>query len=163
MPDKRKITAAEAISLLNDGDYIHTFRTATGMLLGCDWSRESIIEAITQFESTLELTGETARGMNHGIALLDNTGPLFIETDKERIDQFDPPDLPKPFCTGCNKPADEIEEYIEAAAESDMTVDEFVRDQEGTYNHENGHLLCTECYIKAGMPAVPHPGRWVAP
>ena len=55
------------------------------------------------------------------------------------------------------------EEYIEAAAESDMSVDEFVRDQEGTYNHENGHLLCTDCYIKAGMPAVPYPGRWVAP
>jgi hypothetical protein len=67
------------------------------------------------------------------------------------------------ICTGCNRPADEIEEYIEAAAEEDMTPDDYVKSEEGTYNRANGHFLCTDCYIAAGMPAVPHPGRWVAP
>lgn len=69
-----------------------------------------------------------------------------------------------PFCTGCNKPASEIEEYIEAAKENEMTIDEYVKSEEGTYNPSNGHLLCTSCYIKAGMPANPYPQpNWVAP
>jgi len=57
-----------------------------------------------------------------------------------------------PICTGCNKTADEIQEYIESAEESDMTVEEYVRSEEGTYNPTNGHFLCTDCYIVAGMP-----------
>ena len=70
----------------------------------------------------------------------------------------------RPFCTGCNKFAYEIEEYIELAKEEEMNVDDFVRSEEGTYNKENGHFLCTDCYIKAGMPANPYPQpNWVAP
>ena len=68
------------------------------------------------------------------------------------------------ICTGCNKTADELEEYIEAAKENDMTVEQYVREEEGTYNPENGHFLCTTCYINAGMPSNPYPGKnWVAP
>jgi len=69
-----------------------------------------------------------------------------------------------PFCTGCNKPATEIEEYVIGAAENDMEVNEYVIDQEGTYNHDNGHFLCTSCYIEAGMPSTPvgHSG-WITP
>lgn len=67
------------------------------------------------------------------------------------------------ICTGCNKTADELPEYIEGAAEAEMTVEQYVREEEGTYNPENGHFLCTDCYIKAGMPSLPYPKRWVAP
>jgi hypothetical protein len=72
--------------------------------------------------------------------------------------------LPIPFCTGCQKYASEIDEYIEGASDNDMTIDDFVREEEGTYNPFNGHFLCTDCYIKAGMPAAPvgRPG-WIAP
>lgn len=58
----------------------------------------------------------------------------------------------KPICVGCNKTASELEEYIEAAKEDETTPDEFVRTGEGTYNHRNGHFLCTDCYIAADMP-----------
>lgn len=68
-----------------------------------------------------------------------------------------------PICTGCNKRPDEIEEYIEAAKENDMTADEYVREEEGTYNSANGHFLCTNCYIAAGMPARDYPDTWSAP
>lgn len=68
-----------------------------------------------------------------------------------------------PICTGCNKTADELDEYIEAAQDVGMTIEQYVREEEGTYNPENGHFLCTNCYIKAGMPSKPHPERWVAP
>jgi len=66
------------------------------------------------------------------------------------------------ICTGCNKKPDEIEEYVELAEEENVTPDEYVKHEEGTYNNRNGHFLCTSCYIKAGMPSLPWPSRWVA-
>lgn len=68
---------------------------------------------------------------------------------------------PDPICVGCKKRPDEIEEYIEIAKIEEMTPDQFVRSEEGTYNRANGHFLCTDCYAKAGMPSTPR--GWVAP
>ena len=69
----------------------------------------------------------------------------------------------KPLCTGCNKHPEQIEEFIESAAEEGISPDDFVRTEEGTYNPANGHFLCTDCYIRAGMPSLPHPQCWKAP
>jgi hypothetical protein len=69
----------------------------------------------------------------------------------------------KPICTGCNKTPDEIQEYIECAEDEEMTPDDYVRSEEGTYNPSNGHFLCTDCYIEAGMPSKPYPDKWIAP
>ena len=66
-----------------------------------------------------------------------------------------------PLCVGCDKRPDELEEYIEHAAIEEMTPDEYVRQEEGTYNPENGHFLCTACYVRAGMPSSPR--GWTAP
>lgn len=71
-----------------------------------------------------------------------------------------------PFCPKCRRFGRNIPEYIEAVADLDdggteMTVDEYIRDQEGTYNPNNGHFLCTDCYIKAGMPSTPL--GWMCP
>lgn len=67
----------------------------------------------------------------------------------------------EPLCIGCNKHPGEIEEYVEIAKEEKMTPDDFVREEEGTYNPDNGHFLCTTCYARAGMPSSPR--GWVAP
>ena len=64
-------------------------------------------------------------------------------------------------CIGCGKTPDEIGEYITAAHDAETTPDQFVVMFEGTYNSENGHFTCTECYIKMGMPTSP--SGWVAP
>jgi hypothetical protein len=69
--------------------------------------------------------------------------------------------IDRPICTGCNKHPDKIEEYIEMAENEEMTPDEYVRHEEGTYNRANGHFLCTMCYIRAGQPSSPR--GWVAP
>lgn len=37
----------------------------------------------------------------------------------------------------------------------------YVLMEEGTLNPNNGHFLCDDCYIKAGMPSAP--GGWVCP
>lgn len=65
------------------------------------------------------------------------------------------------LCIGCGKQPDEIEEYVEMGKAEDMSPDEFVRREEGTLNRDNGHFLCTECYVAAGMPS--NPFGWVAP
>lgn len=67
-----------------------------------------------------------------------------------------------PMCRYCLKSPSEIEEYIEAAKDCDMTPTDYVRSEEGTYNPANGHFACTDCYIAIGMPSSPGKG-WVAP
>lgn len=81
-------------------------------------------------------------------------------------------DLPEPICIGCNRRPEEISEYVQEAADANEyraskdlpaneTPDSFVRREEGTYNPDNGHFVCTDCYIKAGQPSSP--GGWIAP
>ena len=67
----------------------------------------------------------------------------------------------RPFCPACKKHPDELAEYVDAAADAGMTPDEYVISEEGTYNAENGHFLCTPCYFDRGMPSSP--GGWTCP
>lgn len=66
-----------------------------------------------------------------------------------------------PICTYCGKRPHQLEEYIVAAAYLEMTPDEYVREEEGTYNISNGHFACTDCYIAIGQPSSRE--GWVAP
>lgn len=66
---------------------------------------------------------------------------------------------PKPFDPKCNRTPDQIREYIDAASVEQMTPDQYVESEEGTYNPENGHFLCTSCYIAVGMPTSPQGWR----
>lgn len=66
-----------------------------------------------------------------------------------------------PICIGCHKNPDQIEEYIKMGELEDMTPNDYVREEEGTYNRKNGHFVCTNCYIEMGMPSSPT--GWIAP
>lgn len=55
-------------------------------------------------------------------------------------------------CIVCKKMPHELEEYVQVAEVNECTPAEVVVDEEGTYNRENGHFWCTECYISIGMP-----------
>ncbi len=80
MSDERVfLTADEAIAMLPDGDDIHTFRNPNGMIIGADWRRDTLIAAIRSVHE-IELAGETATRMNHGLAIHDEHGLLFIAT-----------------------------------------------------------------------------------
>jgi hypothetical protein len=73
---------------------------------------------------------------------------------------------PQPYCTGCDRTPEEIEEYVLAGEESGLTPTEYVVQEEGTLNPANHHFLCTDCYIEAGMPTrdMDQHGRgWYAP
>lgn len=73
------------------------------------------------------------------------------------------PDMPKPFDPMCGKFAADMEDldyYIREAEDDDREItpemrERFVRSEEGTYNPENGHFLCNQCYIVAGTPSSP--------
>ena len=92
--EKRYITANEAIALLPEGEYIHTFIESGIALIGADWLREEVIDLIGKSDC-LELTGGMARSMNHGLAIYNHDAKmqsdiLFVETDMEKLQALDP-------------------------------------------------------------------------
>ena len=44
---------------------------------------------------------------------------------------------------------------------TDAMVRQWIWDNEGTINRENGHFACTDCYIRIGQPSSSR--GWVAP
>lgn len=77
--DKELLTAVEAIALLPDGDSIHVFLNPGGMLIGADWSRESIHKLIADAES-LEVGGDQCIQMGHGLVAKHKGRHHFIES-----------------------------------------------------------------------------------
>lgn len=68
----------------------------------------------------------------------------------------------EPICMGCKKSPSEIQEYIDMVIAGEAaSPEQYVREEEGTYNPANGHFLCTACYIDAGMPSSSR--GWVCP
>ena len=83
------ITAEQAVSILPDGEHIHTFINGGLGLCGADWSRADIIDKLNKSDK-IELTGEMAKSMKHGIAAYNDTAKyqselLFIETDMGKL------------------------------------------------------------------------------
>lgn len=70
----------EAVSMLPDGDMIHTFRCDNfNMLFGCDMDRSKIVELIQTIGA--ELSGPMATAMHHGIHIKHGGGNgLFVAT-----------------------------------------------------------------------------------
>lgn len=84
MGNKREFIDYEtAVSMLPDKEEIHTFRqSAMGVLLGADWGRKDILELLSKHQ--VELAGETATGMNHGLVVRDGIGFVFVETRNKK-------------------------------------------------------------------------------
>ena len=92
--ERRFITAKEAVNLLPSGDTIHTFYNEPFGLIGADWDRTDILQKLIESDK-IEITGEMARSMSHGLAVYNDdteyqSEVLFIETDKVKLDEFDP-------------------------------------------------------------------------
>jgi len=79
---RQYLTYDEAVALLPDGEDIHTFLNPNGTLLGADWPRQKILEALRAGKP--ELSGMLASRMNHGITMWrEGGGFLFIATRKK--------------------------------------------------------------------------------
>ena len=86
---KAYITTEQALSVLPDGDTVHTFYNPGFGLVGADWSKEDITDKLRRSD-IIELTGPAARGMGHGICAYNKdtkcqSDILFAETDEERL------------------------------------------------------------------------------
>jgi len=60
------VTKEQLIDLLPPGDKVHTFIEKGPMLIGADWSREKIVNAIARADR-FGISGVLARGFGHGI------------------------------------------------------------------------------------------------
>lgn len=82
------LTAEQAEQLLPEGDTVHTFYNNGPMLTGADWSRNEIIDKLKHSDH-IELTGESARAMKHGMCAYNDgaklSNVLFIETVEEKV------------------------------------------------------------------------------
>jgi|APSaa5957512576_1039674.scaffolds.fasta_scaffold177870_2 hypothetical protein len=85
------LTLEQALSVLPDGEYIHTFRGGGTMMLGANWPRKAITEALEGADAIM-LTGPVARSMKHGMCI-DDCGMLAIATDADKLDTIDPPEI----------------------------------------------------------------------
>jgi len=78
--ERRVLSKEEALAMLPFKKHVHTFRQAGPILIGADWDRKAILDALDKFE--FELTGEQAQSMGHGMAFCDTNGWVFVETIK---------------------------------------------------------------------------------
>jgi hypothetical protein len=101
---------------------------------------------------------------------------IDIDEARRRWDVMHDPayctDTPEdPICIGCTKKPEALDEYVDAVVSElapgetydDQDVKRYVIQNEGTYNPQNGHFMCTDCYIINGQPSRPAPDHWVAP
>lgn len=73
-----------------------------------------------------------------------------------------------PFCPACQRQAHEIPDVKMFAKENGLTPEEFVRQEEGTYNPSSEHFLCDRCFIVVESAhgyrlTGPNDTRWVCP
>lgn len=81
-PDAKELISFEdAEKRLPDGPNIHTFRQSGPLLLGADMERDKLLKAMREADE-IEIAGPAATAMNHGLAIQNKTGLLFIETKR---------------------------------------------------------------------------------
>lgn len=82
---------------------------------------------------------------------LERTNPA-VRKAAQNYDKVVQQIISTPICVGCSKKPNEISEYVDIAAMTGESPNDYVRKHEGTFNQNNQHFYCTDCYIKAGMP-----------
>ena len=82
-PDEERVflTKEQAISMLPDGDSVHTIVQCGFGLIGADWSKEKMLSTIDKHR--FELSGKITTSMGHGMTFRNGTGYVFVETKKE--------------------------------------------------------------------------------
>jgi hypothetical protein len=89
------LTYEQAVSVLPDDDMIHTYFSIPMSLIGGDWERERILEAIRSGKP--QIGGEACRREGHGLVIFTDISllgikaeePLFIETRDGAIDKLE--------------------------------------------------------------------------
>lgn len=86
---RQYLTFEQALSLIPSSEFIHCFTNPAGMILGASWARHLLIREMKKAgPRELELAGETAMRLGHGIAFHDKRTTLFVETDERELKAF---------------------------------------------------------------------------
>lgn len=64
-----------------------------------------------------------------------------------------PPSDEDIHCPECKKDPTELKEIQFHAEQEEMSEFQFIKEMDGTYCKHTGLFLCTDCYIKLGMPS----------
>lgn len=72
----KKVPYKKAVKMIFRGSHndTHTFRG----FIGANWPYRKLLAHVRKYG--VELSGPQATAMNHGLVLIDEHGPLFIET-----------------------------------------------------------------------------------
>lgn len=81
------LTYDQAVSVLPDGDMIHTYYSVPNTLLGADWSRNDVLDVIRK--GNPQIGGKMCRDSGHGLVVFTGTGPLFIKAMPDLIDELE--------------------------------------------------------------------------
>ncbi|MBA7690248.1 hypothetical protein ES703_98772 [subsurface metagenome] len=78
--EKIIVPFGEAKKRLPEGNKVHTQRQSGFMIIGADWDKKELLKTMKKYE--IRETGGMAKSMNHGLAIFDDSGWLFIATKK---------------------------------------------------------------------------------
>ena len=84
---KINLTKEQALAVLdrNSDGSVHVFdNPSLGMLVGADWSKESIENAIKS-ATELQIGGETCRKMGHGLVMDCEDGRHFVAAKEDEL------------------------------------------------------------------------------
>lgn len=85
--DRVILTKEEALSLLPDDEYIHTFRGLDRVIIGADHERKELVEEIEHCKC--EIGGPMCRALDHGLVVWTGNDPLFVKTRLNSLELFD--------------------------------------------------------------------------
>lgn len=78
----------EEVLCVNSDKTVHTFRDGGIALVGADWSKATLIREAKKYKNTIEITGPSAQGMEHGVVFRDDMGHVFCKTDKKKLEKY---------------------------------------------------------------------------
>ncbi|HQS70026.1 MAG TPA: hypothetical protein PLM58_10375 [Novosphingobium sp.] len=82
------MTVDEAVGLFKSQDSAHSINVIGPMIMGFEWSIGGAREKLAEC-TDLQVAGDTARGMGHGIAATEPDGQfIFFEHDEDALTAF---------------------------------------------------------------------------
>lgn len=73
----------QAVSMLADGDDVHVFLNPNGMLIGADWSRQSVLDMIRV--GAPQIGGDACLSMGHGLVCKHEGRFHFVATRPQNL------------------------------------------------------------------------------
>ena len=94
MEEKRLfLTLEQALDVLPKSEEIHCFVNAGFGLIGADWNKDKVKEALKNAEN-IEIGGEQCKALGHALVCIPKNAKkqsdlYFFQSDKEKVDYYE--------------------------------------------------------------------------